>query len=250
MKKKICLSLFLALIIILIVVFILLWNGIILLNNPSKKDYPVRGVDVSSYQGDIDWETLASQDISFAFIKATEGSSFVDTNFKENFENALQTNLRVGAYHFFSFDSSGKTQAENFISAVTKEENMLPPVVDFEFYDDKELNLPEVDSTRKQLDIFLAMIEEHYGVKPIIYATEKSYKIYLSGQYQDYYIWIRNVVTKPKLSDNREWGFGNIQTEKFLRAIRVLNDLLTSMFLMEAKRISKAFLVSSHFLFA
>ncbi len=59
------------------VYFFLIWNGIILLNHPSKSRYPVRGVDVSHYQGDINWETLASQDISFAFIKATEGSSSV-----------------------------------------------------------------------------------------------------------------------------------------------------------------------------
>lgn len=49
--------------------------GILQLNNPSKKKYPVRGVDVSHYQGDIDWDTLANQGIDFAFIKATEGSS-------------------------------------------------------------------------------------------------------------------------------------------------------------------------------
>lgn len=56
----------------------LVWRGIILLNNPSGKTYPVRGVDVSHYQGEIDWEILSSQNVDFAFIKATEGSTFTD----------------------------------------------------------------------------------------------------------------------------------------------------------------------------
>ena len=56
----------------------LVWNGIIIFNESAAKKYPVIGVDVSSYQGEIDWEILSSQNISFAFIKATEGSSFVD----------------------------------------------------------------------------------------------------------------------------------------------------------------------------
>ena len=64
---------------------LLFYFGILQLNNPSGKTYPVRGVDVSSYQGDIDWPVLAQQDIQFAFIKATEGSSFTDPCFAENF---------------------------------------------------------------------------------------------------------------------------------------------------------------------
>lgn len=77
----------------------LIWNGVILLNNPPENKYPVRGVDVSSYQGVIDWQTLASQNIESVFIKATEGSSFVDERFTTNLAAAQMTKLRVGAYH-------------------------------------------------------------------------------------------------------------------------------------------------------
>ena len=62
----------------ILVLFALARNGTILLNNPSRSQYPVRGVDVSRYQGHIDWNILASNDICFAFIKATEGSTHVD----------------------------------------------------------------------------------------------------------------------------------------------------------------------------
>lgn len=186
---------------------ILIWNGVILLNNPSLEQYPVRGVDVSSYQGDIDWDILASQNISFAFIKATEGSSFTDPYFDYNFSQARQTGLRVGVYHFFSFDSPGNAQAEHFIQTVEIDKNMLPPVIDLEFYGDKERNPPKRAAVCAQLDILLKTLEMHYGKKPIIYATEKSYDLYISGGYEEYDIWIRNVFSAPKFPENRRWTF-------------------------------------------
>ena len=90
-------------ILLAIILFITLWYlGLTIPNYPTKDKYEIRGVDVSSYQGEIDWKVLANQDIKFAFIKATEGSSFVDEKFKSNYENAKKIeNLAIGAYHFF-----------------------------------------------------------------------------------------------------------------------------------------------------
>jgi len=197
----------LTLLLLVLVLFALVRNGTILLNNPSRNQYPVRGVDVSHYQGQIDWDTLASNGISFAFLKATEGSSYVDPCFQYNYEKARKTDLRIGSYHFFSYDSEGRTQAEHYISVVEKADDMLPPVIDLEFYGDKEQNPPEQDQVRKDLTVMLNMLEEHYRIKPIIYATEKSYALYLAGSFQEYDIWIRNVITTPHLSDHREWTF-------------------------------------------
>ena len=210
MKKRFLKPLYIIIAILLIlttIISVLIWNGIILLNNPSSDKYPIRGIDVSSYQGSIDWEEISSQDISFAFIKATEGSSFVDECFSYNFKEAQKTNLAVGAYHFFSYDSSGSTQAENFIKTVEPFNGMLPPVIDLEFYGDKEKNPPVRSGVGTQLKTMLDALEEHYGLKPIIYATEKSYELYLSNGYENYDIWIRNVITSPKLTDNRLWTF-------------------------------------------
>lgn len=186
---------------------LLLWNGIIWFNNPSNKDYPIRGVDVSHYQGDIDWAALSSQDIEFAFIKATEGSSYVDEYFDYNFKRAQASGIDVGAYHFFSYDSAGSTQAENFIRTVTPFEGMLPPVVDVEFYGDKASNPPEREAVDKELADMLTALEEYYGLKPIIYTTQTVYDLYLKGDYAEYDIWIRDVITKPSLSDGRDWTF-------------------------------------------
>ena len=116
-----------------ITLLILLFCGVLHINNPDPEKYPVVGVDVSSYQGTIDWKTLASQNVSFAFIKATEGSSTIDAYFEKNWAGASETNLRIGAYHFFSFESPGETQADLFCSTVTLVDNMLPPRVQFSF---------------------------------------------------------------------------------------------------------------------
>lgn len=184
----------------------LIWNGTILLNNPSPAVYPVRGVDVSAHQGEINWELL-SQNIDFAFIKATEGSSFTDKQFSYNDSEAQRCGLRVGAYHFFSYDSSGEAQAAHFISTVEKRPDMLPPVIDVEFYGDYNQKPADPAAAKAQLTIMIRLLREHYGLSPILYATERSYRLYLENDYAECDIWIRNIITEPKLPDGREWTF-------------------------------------------
>jgi lysozyme len=185
---------------------VLLYNGVILFNNPPRGRYPVRGVDVSSYQGEIDWDVLAGQGIDFAFIKATEGSTFQDSRFAYNWENAGKTDLRIGAYHFFSFESPGETQAENFIRTVPMTDGMLPPVVDIEFYGDEENNSAQQEKVQGILTEILTGMEDHYGVKPIIYATRDTYERYIENAYPEYDIWVRSVWTRPRIPDS-EWTF-------------------------------------------
>lgn len=182
------------------------YHGYFLLNNPSRSAYPVRGVDVSHYQGEIDWEVLSSQGIQFAYIKATEGSSHTDEKFSENWEAAEKTGLSVGAYHFFSFDSPWESQLAHFTQVVTTFPGMLPPVVDFEFYGDKKINPPDVTSATEQLVSLLEGLEEAYGMRPVIYATEEAWELYLKGRFDQYPLWIRNVTGKPHTGD-QEWLF-------------------------------------------
>lgn len=193
---------------ILLAILALLFAGrFIRINTPSNRDYPVRGIDVSAHQGRIDWQTLAGQDIAFAFIKATEGSGFVDRHYYENIERALQTDLRIGSYHFFRFESPGLSQAQHFISVVKAHENMLPPVVDLEFYGEFFSSPPEKNYVERELAAMLETLESHYGMKPIIYVTSRAYKAYIEGGFADYDIWIRDVFFKPRLEENRPWTF-------------------------------------------
>ena len=187
--------------------FLLVWNGVILLNNPSGRDYPVRGVDVSHYQGEIDWAVLSAAPIDFAFIKATEGSSFTDDRFAYNFTEAQKAGLSVGAYHFFSFDSTGTAQAAHFINTVTPFPGMLPPVIDVEFYGTYAEAPPDKAAVCAELDVLLETLTAHYGLPPILYATEEAYTYFLTGAYEEYDIWIRNIKVRPYVSDGREWTF-------------------------------------------
>ncbi|MBQ7836179.1 MAG: glycoside hydrolase family 25 protein [Clostridia bacterium] len=183
----------------------LVYNGTILLNNPSRDDFPIRGVDVSHYQGEIDWSVLSENDIEFAYIKATEGSTYVDDCFEYNFNSALDTDLFVGAYHFFSFESDGILQAEHFIRNVPKTEGMLPPVIDVEFYADIKKNPPKDIS--EDLNAMIEILYKHYGVQPVIYTTQEVYKLYISDCYPEQDIWIRDVIMTPYLPDGRQWTF-------------------------------------------
>ncbi len=190
-----------------VIVGALLWNGIILINNPSGEEFPIRGVDVSAYQGEIDWQVLSEQDISFAFIKATEGSSFTDTRFEYNYKEALKTDLRVGAYHFFSFDSLGRTQGEHFINTVEKTENMLPPVIDLELYGSYTESPPNADTLCAELTEMIDLLKAHYGMSPIIYVTEETYTLYIANRFADCPIWYKNVYGKKLTPEGRKCDF-------------------------------------------
>lgn len=169
----------------------LLLSKTIKLNHPSG----LKGADISEYQGDIDWEKL-SENMDFIFIKATEGSNHTDPNFEQNKAGAQSTDLAVGYYHFFSYDSSGKTQAEHFIDAAGDMNGKLPPVIDVEFYGDYEKSPKSAADVRDELRAMIDALEEEYGTKPIIYCTGKAYSLYGSC-FEDCPLWFRNVYYYP-----------------------------------------------------
>lgn len=174
-------------------------------NRPSLDEYPVRGVDVSHYQGEIDFRRLAEQGMSFAFIKATEGASYVDERLNENLAAVAESPLRAGFYHFFSYDSSGAAQAENFIAHVPAGENMLPPVIDVEFYGGYRLRPADRDAVVPELRAMVDALEARYGVKPILYCTLRAYRLYVREAFDDCDLWIRSVYSSPRL--DRGWTF-------------------------------------------
>ena len=201
MKKK--LIFIIGTILIIIITILLLWyNGVIIFNYPSEKRYEVRGVDVSSYQGDINWNVLAKQGISFAFIKATEGSDDVDAKFKRNWQLAKKAGMPRGAYHFFNAYRSGKEQAANFIETVNLSAGDLPPVLDVELSGGiaKEL-------LQQRVSEWLAVVEAHYKIKPIIYTGANFYTNFLGEKFDLYPLWVAHYLVKDKPRINRNWTF-------------------------------------------
>jgi lysozyme len=164
------------------------------------------GVDVSSYQAEIEMNVLKEQNIEFIYIKATEGSNTQDERFAENWNNAKKAGLLSGAYHFFSYDSEGRTQAENFINTVGPDlKGRLLPVVDVEYYGDKEQNPPEKDDVIRELKIYLEIIEEEYGIKPLIYTRSDIYDKYLKGEFDEYKKWISSLYTPISWNYKDDW---------------------------------------------
>ena len=176
----------------------------------NHEKYSLLGVDVSSYQGEIDWNVIERQGIKFAFIKATEGSGMTDDYIRMNLENIADTDIYHSAYHFFSFDSAGETQADNYISAVGKDEINLPPVIDIEFYGDKFKNQPSRSEVYAILSPLVERLEKYYETKPIIYITSPLYfKYIVNSPFSDYPIWIRNVNSEPFIIDWDFWQFSD-----------------------------------------
>lgn len=165
--------------------------------------YSVYGIDISHHQGNINWSKLkignqGNPPISFVFIKATEGSSHSDTQFKKNWKAAKEHGFIRGAYHFFSAETSGENQARFFISKVKLEPGDLPPMVDVE--QDSKNN---TGAYRKELKVFITALEKHYGVKPIIYTYKKFHERYIDDHFDDYPLWIaRYNVTNPEIDDD------------------------------------------------
>ena len=166
--------------------------------------FTVQGVDVSHYQGDIDWEIFAQQGVQFAYIKATEGSSHVDEYFSKNWEGAKEAGIISGAYHFFSFESPAETQAELYINTVGSLKARLVPAVDIEYYPRSKNHL-EKEHVQAELKDLLCRLEAHYGAKPFIYSTRSFYKAYLKDDFSEYPLWLRNMYMMPSTSLRDKW---------------------------------------------
>ena len=165
-------------------------NGFKIYSTCIPNGYSVYGIDISHHQGKINWEKFKEENpkelpIKFVYMKACEGSDHKDTRFDINWKQAKENNFTRGAYHYFSPYSTGLAQAEMFIKTVKLESGDLPPMIDVE-------EKPENRTAfMQELKIFITKIEDHYGIKPIIYSGKKYKKRYLDDKFFDRYpTWI------------------------------------------------------------
>lgn len=181
-------------------------EGYIRMNYPDKKKYPVRGIDISHHQESVDWALLKHANLDFALIKATEGGNHKDTKFPYYWEAAGKLGLARGAYHYFTFCKSGREQALNYMDSVPDEEGTLPPIINLEYSGNCSAR-PGREKVIEEIVAFSDTVMEKYGKRPIIYATNKSYRDFLSGELPGYKIWIRDIYWSPTLPDGRAWTF-------------------------------------------
>ncbi len=171
--------------------------------------YPVTGVDVSAHQGKIAWKQVYESKVYFAFIKATEGENFVDKCFKQNWRDAKQNNIIVGAYHFFRFNKDGKQQAHNFINNVSLTEQDLPPVLDVELYGGNTYNEETKNKVISEIFNCLRTLERYYERRPIVYTNVETYRAFIEGNFDDYDIWLCKLCSEPKTIDWTFWQFSH-----------------------------------------
>ena len=154
----------------------------------------VPGIDVSQYQGKIDWKAVKQSGKIFVYIKATDGINGVDPMFEENWNDSKSAGIIRGAYHFFYANEDAEAQATNFIKNVTGfSKGDLPPVLDLEITNNAEPQLIIQNSLR-----MLELLREKYNVTPVVYTNPTFGNRYLDARFERFPLWIANYsVNRP-----------------------------------------------------
>jgi lysozyme len=191
-------------------------------------DYPIHGIDVSKFQGDIDWNAVASSGVKFAWIKATEGGDHADERFQANWTGAKAAGVPHGAYHFVYWCRPPLEEMSWFEQNAPVEDDALPPVLDVEATPTSRTchrHLTQ-EGAIAGMKVMLDEMERHYGKRPIIYTTVDFYQAILSdGAFMDYPIWVRSTKYHPAVKYGpRPWHFWQYQSDGSIAGIQVHVD--------------------------
>ncbi len=192
-------------------------------NYPRPRDYPIHGIDVSKFQGDIDWSKVADSGVKFAWIKASEGGDHADERFQANWSGAKAAGVPHGAYHFVYWCRPPMEEMAFFEQNAPVEDDALPPVLDVEATPTSKTchrHLTQ-ESAIADMKVMLAEMERHYGKRPIIYTTVDFYEAILSdGAFMDYPIWVRSTKYAPAVKyGERAWHFWQYQSDAWVPGI-------------------------------
>lgn len=164
------------------------------------RNYGREGIDVSRYQGRIDWQMVAQENnISYAYIKATEGATLVDPTFRYNLTEARKAGIKVGSYHFYRAHISIEEQLRNLTTNVKAHEHDLLPMIDVEVTN----GVPQ-EKFVNDLRAFIEAVTKHYGRKPVLYTFQNFYNKHFLGESLKGYTWMIAKYHKeePVLKDN------------------------------------------------
>ena len=180
--------------------------------------YFIRGVDVSHHNAFINWERLRENNITFVYLKSTEGVSHKDSDYDRNYRIAKDAGLKTGTYHFYIFGLDGRRQAAHFIRNSHVRTGDLPPAIDVEY---SSVNEVCADSASYRLMMReLKQLEKtffnYYGKHPVIYTNKDCYRKYIKSAFPDNPIWICDLHGEPTEAEDRWviWQFshtGNIE---------------------------------------
>lgn len=185
--------------------------------DPTPEDFAVHGIDVSRWQGDIDWHRVKKAGVEFVWIKATEGGDHLDPKFWQNWQGAKAAGVPRGAYHFYFFCRPVEDQIAWFIQNVPVDPDALPPVLDMEWNAHSRTcrDRPPRDVILRDMRKFLEAMEAHYGKRPVIYSSVDFHRDRLVDAKTDYDFWLRSVASHPdrKYERRRDWVFWQYTAE-------------------------------------
>lgn len=175
----------------------------------------IQGIDVSRWQGEIDWNKVKDADTRFAFIKATEGGDHLDPSFKRNWAEAKKAGVPRGAYHFVWWCRPAKDQIRWFKKHIPRDADALPPVLDVEWQGESDKcgkKIPR-DKALAKIREMLKALHDHTGKKPIIYTDITFHEDVLEGEFNDYPYWLRSTAAPlHHRYERKQWEFWQFTT--------------------------------------
>ena len=176
----------------------------------APRRYPVHGIDVARFQGEVDWRKARRAGVNFVFMKATEGGDLLDPMFKTHWRGAGKAGIPRGAYHFYYFCTEPEVQARWFIRNVPRVADALPPVLDMEWNHKSPTckTRPKPNIVRAEARKFLNILERHYGQRPVVYTTPDFYEKTGIGRLRGTQFWLRSVADHPQyVYPGARWTF-------------------------------------------
>jgi len=160
----------------------------------ADKTTDLRGIDVSDYQGQVNWKAVADSGVGYAIAKSTEGATFIADTFARNWRGIRDAGIVRGAYHFYRPQTDAIAQAQNFLNVVKLEPGDLPAVLDIERTDNKS-----TDSILAGLQTWLDIVEEATQRRPIVYTYPGFWeRLGNSQRFADYPLWIAHYTSDPE----------------------------------------------------
>lgn len=157
---------------------------------PSPTPQPIteyQGIDVSVFQGDIDFEAAKADGIEAVYIRAGEGTDITDSQFEANYEKALAAELKFGFYYFVTAENAAEavSQAQRFAGLLEGKTYELRPAMDFE--DFEGLSTAELNAISLA---FLQELEGQTNIRPALYTDAYAAESLWTSQLAVYPLWI------------------------------------------------------------
>lgn len=166
----------------------------------------VSGIDVSHFQGTVNWADVKAAGKVFAYAKASDGITYLDPQFNTNWSAMKAAGIIRGAYHFYESKDDPVQQANNFIKAVGAIlPGDLPPGIDIETFNGNCGSM----TLAGNVQVWLDTVEQALGCKPMIYTGPAFWNQYMTNQFSSYPLWIAQYgVTTPRVPNGwTSWNF-------------------------------------------